>query len=47
MSGFVQIIEFRTNRVEELQALADEMASGPGPGQALRGTVTQDRDRPG
>jgi hypothetical protein len=47
MSGFVQIIEFRTNRVEELQALADEMASGPGPGKALRGTVTQDRDRPG
>ena len=47
MSGFVQVIEFRTNRVEELQALADEMASGPGPQGALRGTVTQDRDRPG
>ena len=47
MSGFVQIIEFKTSRVEELQALADEMESGPGPGAALRGTVTQDRDRPG
>jgi hypothetical protein len=47
MSGFVQIIEFKTNRVDELQALADEMESGPGPGGALRGTVTQDRDRPG
>ena len=47
MSGFVQIIEFKTNRVDELQALADEMESGPGPGGALRGTVTEDRDRPG
>jgi hypothetical protein len=47
MSGFVQIIEFRTSRVDELQALADELASGSGPGEALRGTVTEDRDRPG
>ena len=47
MSGFVQIIEFRTNRIEELQALAEEMGPGPGPGSALRGAVTQDRDRPG
>jgi hypothetical protein len=47
MAGFVQIIEFKTNRIDELQALADEMESGPGPGPALRGTVTQDRDRPG
>jgi quinol monooxygenase YgiN len=48
MSKFVQIIEFRTNRVDELQALADEMRAVPGSqGSALRGTVAQDRDRPG
>ena len=48
MSGFVQIIEFRSNRIEELKALADEMRSDlDSQGGALRGTVTQDRDRPG
>jgi hypothetical protein len=48
MSGFVQIIEFKTSRVNELQALADEMRAGPdSQGSALRGTVVQDRDRPG
>ena len=47
MSGFVQIIEFKTNRIDELKRLADEMGSDSGRGEALRGTVTQDRDRPG
>jgi quinol monooxygenase YgiN len=47
MSGFVQIIEFKTSHADELQQLADEMGSGPRPDGALRGTVTQDRDRPG
>jgi quinol monooxygenase YgiN len=47
MSGFVQIIEFKTNRADELQKPADEMASSLRPEGALRGTVTQDRDRPG
>jgi quinol monooxygenase YgiN len=47
MSGFVQIIEFRSNRIDELKALADEMRSGLDSQGALRGTVTQDRDRPG
>jgi hypothetical protein len=47
MSGFVQIIEFLTSRIEELRKLADEMASDSEPGAALRGTVTKDRDRPG
>jgi hypothetical protein len=47
MSGFVQIIEFKTTRIDELQDLADEMGTDSGPGGALRGTVTQDRDRPG
>lgn len=47
MSGFVQIIEFKTNRIDEVQRLADEMGSEPNSGTALRGSVTQDRDRPG
>src|SRR3954469_25178943 len=47
MSGFVQIIEFKTNRVDELQQLLDEMGSDRDQGRALRGTLTQDRDRPG
>ena len=47
MTGFVQIIEFRTSRIDELERLADEMGSDSGRGAALRGTVTQDRDRPG
>jgi hypothetical protein len=47
MTGFVQIIEFRTSRIDELKRVADEMGSDSGPGAALRGTVTQDRDRPG
>ena len=46
MSGFVQIIEFRTSRVDELERLVDEVRSAD-PGTARRGTVTQDRDRPG
>ena len=47
MTGFVQIIEFRTSRIDELKKMADAMQSDSGPGSALRGTVTQDRDRPG
>jgi len=46
MTGFVQIIEFKTTRIDELKKLADEMDSNSGSGAALRGTVTQDRDRP-
>ncbi len=46
-SGFVQIIEFKTSRIDELRALVDELGSDPGPEGALRGTLTQDRDRPG
>ena len=49
MTGFVQIIEFRTQRIEELRALVEEMRaeSGDDTGSARRGTVTKDRDRPG
>ncbi len=45
--GFVQIIEFRTSRISELRSLATQMRSQSGTGAALRGTVTQDVDRPG
>jgi hypothetical protein len=47
MTGFVQIIEFKTSRIDELKKLADAMEADSGPGAASRGTVTQDRDRPG
>lgn len=47
MAGFVQIIEFKTSRVEEIRALVDEMRSEHGLGPTLRGTTTADRDRPG
>ncbi|MGH3782162.1 MAG: hypothetical protein ACRDRO_16470 [Pseudonocardiaceae bacterium] len=49
MAGFVQIVEFKTSRIDEVQALVDEMrpqmeAAGT---TARRGTATADRDRPG
>jgi hypothetical protein len=47
MSGFVQIIEFKTSRIDELKRLADAMGAESGAGAAVRGTVTRDRDRPG
>lgn len=47
MTGFVQIIEFRTSRVGEIRGLVAEMEPASGTGNALRGTVTADRDRPG
>ena len=45
MTGFVQIIEFTTSRYDEVRALVDERRDQPG--LALRGTIAQDRDRPG
>lgn len=47
MAGFVQIIEFKTSRVNEIRDLVAEMGSRLGTGSALRGTVTADLDRPG
>jgi quinol monooxygenase YgiN len=48
MAGFVQIIEFQTSRVDEMQALAEqrraELAAETAP---HRVTWTADRDRPG
>jgi quinol monooxygenase YgiN len=48
MAGFIQIIEFRTSRIDEIQALADERSGQLREGStAHRVTVTADRDRPG
>ena len=48
--AFLQIIEYRTSRIEELQALGEAFrehsARAPGP-RPLRGTVAADSDRPG
>jgi len=44
MAGFIQIIEFSTSRIDEVQALAEGMDDM---GYARRAHVTADRDRPG
>ena len=51
MGKFVQIIEFKTSKIDELKALRDQMieqrqAAGDS-GGPLRGVMTEDRDRPG
>jgi quinol monooxygenase YgiN len=48
MAGFIQIIEFQTSRIDEIQALVDERSPAMQPGSTVhRVTVTADRDRPG
>jgi hypothetical protein len=45
--GFIQIIEFSTNRLDEVEALMDEWVERTkGKRKAQRGTVTADRDSP-
>ena len=47
---FVQIIEYRTSHIEELQALGKEFrkhAAEAAGAKPLRGIVTADADRPG
>ena len=43
MAGFVQIIEFRTSRIDEIRELAEKWNTGQS-GLAVRGTVASDRD---
>ncbi len=44
---FIQIIEFRTSRPDEVEALIDEWRTNTaGRRTAQRGTMTLDRDRP-
>ena len=49
--GFIQIIEYQTSRIQDLQALGEEFreqsAVATGVAKPLRGTVTVDQDRPG
>ena len=48
MAGFIQIIEFKTSRIDEVEALADERSPVLQSGATVvRVTVTADRDRPG
>jgi hypothetical protein len=45
--SFIQIIEYETDRPDEIQALGDtRMAEMPEPSAGFRLAVTQDRDRP-
>jgi quinol monooxygenase YgiN len=47
MAGFVQIIEFRSSRIDEIRALADEYSAQRQAGAGVRGNVCADRDNPG
>lgn len=50
MAGFVQIIEFKTSRIDEVEALGNEMRAArdaDGASSVRRATLTADRDRPG
>jgi hypothetical protein len=47
MAGFVQIIEMKTSRIDEVDALIDELRSRGGPMPVVRATMAADRDRPG
>jgi quinol monooxygenase YgiN len=48
---FIQIIEYQPSRIEELQALGrrfrEQSAQAAGQAKPLRGTITEDQDRPG
>jgi hypothetical protein len=46
MAGFVQIIEMKTSRIDEIDALVDERRAAGGPMPMVRATLTADRDRP-
>jgi hypothetical protein len=48
VAGFVQIVEFKTSRIEEIEALARDGQRQLQSGSTVRrATVTADRDRPG
>lgn len=50
MSGFVQIVEFKTSRLEEIRALGEQLRAtqeARGDSAVRRATITSDRDRPG
>ena len=45
MAGFIQIIEFRSSRADEIRKLGDDIDREGG--TAVRISVTEDRDQPG
>jgi hypothetical protein len=47
VTGFVQVIQIKTSRVDEIRSLVERMRAENDSGAAVRGTVTADRDRPG
>lgn len=47
MAGFVQIIEMKTSRIDEVDALIEEIRSGRDSMPMTRAAWTADRDRPG
>ena len=48
MAGFVQIMEFDTSKIDEVEALARELQAAQGDKfLARRATVTEDRERRG
>ncbi|HEY6422257.1 MAG TPA: hypothetical protein VIY28_03220 [Pseudonocardiaceae bacterium] len=48
MAGFVQIVEFKTSRIDEVKALAEEGRDQREADTTVRRfTATADRDRPG
>lgn len=46
MAGFVQIIQYTTSRIEEVEALGREQAAQRGPDAGIRVVATADRDHP-
>ena len=46
MPGFVQIVEFRSSKIDELRALSDEFERDRSDAGLVHGVVTQDRDDP-
>jgi len=47
MAGFIQIIEYRTSRFDEVKTLGEEIAKQDTGSLARRITATEDRERPG
>jgi hypothetical protein len=46
MAGYVQIIEMKTSRIDEIDSLIEELRAARGPMPMARATMTADRDRP-
>ena len=47
MAGFVQIIEFKTSRFDEIEHLAEQYDLSSGDNTARKVTIAEDRESPG